>query len=242
MKGRGYFAATRDPLVSLAVTLPLLLLYNAGLLMPGNTTWNATDLLTRVVLHFFGVAGFLAVNGAIVLGSVILIAVLVRRGQFRPGHWALLCVEGVAWGLLIGFGVTHLMREAGLGPGAGTGLGVVVREVSVVQALSSSAGAGYWEELVFRLGLVGGPIAAAGRLWQGKGAGFKQALVAAGAIVVSSVLFSLAHYVGGLESPDAFTFWYRAISGCVFATIFLVRGFAVAAYSHFLYDVWVMLV
>jgi hypothetical protein len=228
---KGYLGATRSPAVSIAVTLPLLLLYNLGLLMPGNREMNATDLLSRTVVSFAGVKGFLAVNGALVLLSLGLILWLVRKGRFRYGQWLGLCVEGLLYGLGMGYAVTWFMGQAHLLAAIGE------RSYSLLESLSISAGAGYWEELVFRLAMVGGPIAAASRWSRGRAAWARIGGVAVASVLVSSVLFSLAHYVGGLETPEWQSFWYRALSGIVFSAVFLARGFAVAAYTHFLYDV-----
>ncbi len=231
-----YFRATRSPLVAFAVTLPLLLLYNVGLLMPGADEMNAADLLTGLVLRFAGLRGFLAVNGVLVLTSVVLMIVLFRRGRFRPLQWLVLGLEGLVLGVALGYAVVSLLEQAHvLAAGQGP-------RYSVMQALSLAAGAGYWEEMVFRLALVGGPIAVARRLVRGTAFADRARVAAVGAVavVVSSFLFSLAHYVGS-ESFVPYTFWYRALSGVVFALVFLVRGFAVAAYTHFLYDVVVML-
>jgi hypothetical protein len=53
-------------------------------------------------------------------------------------------------------------------------------------------------------------------------------------------VFSALHYLGGQEIPGAYSFWYRTFSGVFFSALFLSRGFAVAAWTHFLYDVVVM--
>ena len=61
------------------------------------------------------------------------------------------------------------------------------------------------------------------------------------ALVVSSVVFSLAHHIG--PSGEAFTFAafvYRMLAGAFFALVYQVRGFAVAAWTHALYDVFVL--
>ncbi len=228
----GYFVSTRSGLVSAAVTIPLLLLYNLGLLVPGNREMNAADLLSFAVAAG-GPKVFLAVNGVLLVTSLVLIGVLVRKGLFRPGHWLLLGLEGLLYGLLLGQGVVWVLGKAHVLAVAGA------PQRGILQVLSLSAGAGYWEELVFRLLLVGGPIALAGRIAKGRPLA---ARVVTGclAVTVSSFLFSLAHYIGS-ESFDPYSFWYRALSGYVFAAIFLTRGFGVAAYTHFLYDVIVML-
>ncbi|HOI10403.1 MAG TPA: CPBP family glutamic-type intramembrane protease, partial [Myxococcota bacterium] len=90
---------------------------------------------------------------------------------------------------------------------------------------------------------VGGPLAIARRAFAGPrpGARLGVAAVALAAVVLSSLAFSLAHHLGAIEPPAAYVFWYRALAGIVFGGVFLARGFAVAAYAHFLYDVLVML-
>jgi len=230
---RGYFTSTRRASVSTAVTLPLLLLYNIGLLMPGNKSMNAADMLTGLVMRFAGLKGFLIVNGILVCTSIVLLALLIKRGQFRPGHWLLLCLEGLILGLLMGRCVIYVMAEAHLLAVGG------MDHPPFFQALTMSAGAGYWEELVFRLLMVGGPIAIARRGVTKQGGRGRLILTGLVAVVISSFLFSLAHYLGQ-ESFDFYTFWYRTLSGLVFSSVFLLRGFAVAAYTHFLYDVVVM--
>ena len=219
------------------VTLPLLLLYNVGLMMPGNTTMNAADLLTNWVVKYTGLTGFLVVNAVLVVASLILGAVLIRRGQFKPVHWLFLGLEGLVYGLLMGQAVVFLMEKAHL-----LGFGEYA-SYSLPQKLSMSAGAGYWEELVFRLLMIGGTLAAARRIFKpgpdGKGARGRVFAVGAVAVAASSILFSLAHYFGS-ESFQVYTFVYLTISGIVFAAVYLLRGFAVAAYMHFLYDVVVM--
>lgn len=225
---RSYLAATRSPAVSIAVTLPLLLIYNVGLLMPGTKEMNASDFLSRIVFHFFGIKGIVILNCVLTVLSVALVVWLIRRNRFRYGQWAALCAEGLLYGFILWFSVQWTIGHI-LGP-----LSAGARSYSIMQALSVSAGAGYWEELVFRLLLVGVPVILTTRFGDGKAT--KVASVAFFAIVLSSLLFSLAHYAGGMETPTWFSFWYRALSGVVFSIIFLLRGFAVTAYTHFLYD------
>ncbi len=230
---KSYFVSTRKNAVATAVTLPLLLLYNVGLLMPGNRSMNAADFLTGLVMRFAGLNGFLVLNGVLVCASIVMLLILIRDGQFRPLHWLLLCFEGLVLGLLLGRGVIYVMAEVHLLSSGG------LPEMSLLQKLTMSAGAGYWEELVFRLLMIGGPIAIARHMRRGKGGAGGVILTALVATVISSVLFSLAHYLGQ-EAFEGYTFWYRTLSGVVFSVIFLTRGFAVAAYTHFLYDVVVM--
>ena len=57
-------------------------------------------------------------------------------------------------------------------------------------------------------------------------------------IVLTSVLFSAAHYIG--PAGDKFgwtTFLFRFLAGAYFAVLFRCRGFGIAAGTHAFYDV-----
>lgn len=108
--------------------------------------------------------------------------------------------------------------------------------MSVFERLVMSVGAGFYEEVVFRLLLMSGLYAASVRVL-----GVRSVFAAILAVVTSSVIFSAVHYVGNMA--DAFTlgsFVYRAFAGVLLATIFQVRGFAVAVYTHAFYDILVL--
>ena len=62
------------------------------------------------------------------------------------------------------------------------------------------------------------------------------------ATIVGAVIFSAFHYVGPFGDPfqlDSFIF--RAVAGLLFSALYLLRGFGIAAWSHALYDVILML-
>jgi hypothetical protein len=64
-----------------------------------------------------------------------------------------------------------------------------------------------------------------------------------GGLVVSSLLFSAAHYVGPLgDTFEPYSFTFRTIAGLFFAGLFLWRGFGIAAGTHAAYDMLVGLV
>jgi membrane protease YdiL (CAAX protease family) len=60
-------------------------------------------------------------------------------------------------------------------------------------------------------------------------------------MTVSSLLFALAHHVPPHGEPLAvWPLAFRALAGALFATIYYLRGFAVAVYTHTIYDIYVM--
>lgn len=60
------------------------------------------------------------------------------------------------------------------------------------------------------------------------------------AVIITSLLFSAAHYVGGAaDSFTLFSFLFRTIAGCLFAILFVLRGFGITVGAHAAYDVLV---
>ena len=98
--------------------------------------------------------------------------------------------------------------------------------------------AGLYEELVFRVLLVTA-IAFAVRTWGRTGP--RGALGVA--VVGSALLFSLAHYRPFNPAGETFavvSFAYRFVAGLAFSALYAGRGFGIAAWTHALYDVWVV--
>jgi membrane protease YdiL (CAAX protease family) len=61
------------------------------------------------------------------------------------------------------------------------------------------------------------------------------------ALLISSFLFSAIHYVGEMADPfTVFSFVYRFLAGMLFAGLYAARSFAVAVWTHALYDVLVL--
>jgi hypothetical protein len=59
-------------------------------------------------------------------------------------------------------------------------------------------------------------------------------------VFLTSLAFSVAHYLGPAgESFSLFSFTFRTTAGCFFATVFLTRGFGITVGCHALYDVLV---
>ena len=236
-----YHRATRTATYGVLAAAPLLLLYEALILVTGATAYGgvriSADLWIKRLLAALGVTGGLALGAAaLVLGAAV-IAWERRRGIRPPlkAKWfgwivaeslvyavVLAALVGGAVGALVGFRAEPAM--ALLQPAFGLGT-----------KLALSLGAGLYEELVFRVLLVGGLAWGLRKVLPGRTAAYAVAAVA-GALV-----FSWVHYVGTFG--DAFTvgsFLFRFLFGLALNAVFLVRGFGVAAWTHALYDVLVV--
>jgi membrane protease YdiL (CAAX protease family) len=220
-----------DGLTSAILVFPLFLLYQLGIL--SGRGQNGVDFITRSLIEVSrrDLQNYLIAMGIMLVAYAAVLVILRKRGTFDPRVFGPMLLESAFYALVMGSIILFVMQEfLGVLPGLSTGgTGNNPLDVFVI-----SAGAGFHEELIFRVVIMGGLA------WLLTGVtGKKRAWLIA--LVVSSVLFSLAHHVG--PSGEAFRFQafvYRMLAGAFFAAVYQVRGFAVAAYTHALYDVYVL--
>lgn len=194
---------------------------------------------------------FIAVAGR--NGPLIFIAAVVGIGiwfvardirasgqRVRPTIFGGMLAESIAlaaaFGIVIGTITTRLL-------GSIHALSMLNATASPIASMSwptrlmLSLGAGLYEELLFRVLLVSA-LAAGARLafgWGVKGSGVFATLVGA-------LIFSLFHYIGPYGDPFRITsFTFRAISGVAFSALYLTRGFGITAWTHALYDAFLLL-
>jgi hypothetical protein len=241
---RGYIQSTRAPRYSILFALPLLVGYEglaALLSAPAGGLRNGADALLRGA--FSAVAG--ARGPAFFMAAVILLGVglvardLKRSGQpIRWSYFALMFAESVllaiAFGLVIGTITAQLLGAAHLlAIGAPGGITTLSRPTRLMLSL----GAGLYEELFFRVVLVTGLTALCRTVF-----GFGRGGSATIAVIVSAILFSLFHYIppyGDTFQVTSFTF--RLLSGLAFSALYVARGFGITAWTHALYDAFLLL-
>lgn len=240
---RAYFNKTRAPRYSLIFALPLFLLYEvlaaayAG--TPGvQSVRNAADVLLKTPFFLFtGTKGSLAFFATVIAVAVFLVGRDLAKSRDRPRpKWFLLmlgesAILAVLLGLVVGTLTQRLLN----------GLMVVSPQATPLQSMPAgmrfmlSLGAGLYEELLFRVIMVGGM--AFGLRWIGLGVGLGGVI----ATVVGALIFSAFHYIGEYGDPlELASFTYRAIAGVVFSALYLTRGFGITAWTHALYDVYVI--
>jgi hypothetical protein len=241
---QGYFASTRAPRYSVVFALPLLIGYEglASLLStPRGQVRNGADALFRGL--FTAVAGYR--GPAIFMGLVVLIGIaLVARdmkrssGSLRVSYFIGMLAESIvlsiAFGIVVGTITAQLLGAAHL-LAVQTGGGVAA--MSRPMKLMLSLGAGLYEELFFRVVLVSG-LSMLGKSLLG----FGQTASTIIAVILSAILFSLFHYIppyGDTFAIGSFTF--RLLSGLVFSILYVTRGFGITAWTHALYDAFLLL-
>ena len=242
-----YWAASRAPRYSLIFALPLFLLYeglasaHAGA-QGTEDVRNAADVVLKTPFVLLsGSRGTLAFFATVVAIFIFLVGHDIRRSRERPRArvFALMLGESAVLAFVLGIVVGTLTQRL-LGAlsalSAQAGQGSPLETLGLSTRLMLALGAGLYEELLFRVLLVGGM--AAGLRWL---LGPKSVAASVVAAVAGALIFSAFHYVG--EYGDRFTvasFTYRAIAGLAFSVLYLVRGFGITAWTHALYDIYVM--
>ncbi len=238
----GYWRACRAPRYSLTFALPLLLLYEvlafglSGDAIAG--VRNGADVLLKSLFLALGGRGGLVVFGALLLGTgLVLVWRDLRRGaglelRVFAGMAAEAVLYALGFGLVVGT-LTGLLL-GGLVQAGGPVLAVPGREPGLATQLMISLGAGIYEELLFRVFLVGA-LAWLARREFGWGVGS----AAAFATIVGALIFSAFHYVGPYgDRLELASFTFRALAGLVFSAMYLTRGLGITAWTHALYDVF----
>ncbi len=229
-----YWEATARPLMSLVFVLPMLGIYEAGVLLLGPVAIrNGVDVWLRQFLELMGL-------GQYFLLPVLTISVLLAWHHLRHYPWQvyprllpLMLIESVVLGVLL-LGLAHVqaavMKLQIVTASTGADVDMTTRQVVAY------FGAGIYEELLFRLMLIPALIAFI------QGFAFPKVVATFAAMLISSLIFAAAHYnlfVPGGDPIDAYTFLFRLSAGLIFASIFALRGFGIAAGSHAMYDVLV---
>jgi membrane protease YdiL (CAAX protease family) len=240
-----YWRAVRAPRYSVTFASPLLAAYEllaftlSGHAMSG--VRNGADVLLKSLFVQFGGRDGLIAFGALLLGTgmVLVWRDLRRGGSIQPRYFLLMAAESVVYALVFGLVVGMLtgVLLGGIVLASAAGAGAQVSELNLAAQLVVSLGAGIYEELLFRVLLVGSLAWLARRVF-----GWTTAWAGVFATVVGALIFSAFHYVGPYGDPlELPSFTFRTLAGLVFSALYLTRGFGITAWTHALYDVFLAL-
>jgi Type II CAAX prenyl endopeptidase Rce1-like len=228
----------------LALTLPVFLVYQLGVVFLN--VRNATDLVTVRMLALANGdrLTYLELTSGVGLALMFVFAFLGRGQGLRPGKVLQIALEGAAYAIAMGSATSWIVGKMFAGPPPALIRGPFT---GIVMAL----GAGFYEELAFRVLLFGLGAKVLAWLFVRQrvdlvGGGSRLGLGAILIMVVwafaSAAIFSGMHYLGPLGDPfDERTFVARAVLGLALTLVYASRGFAAAVWTHALYDVWVLL-
>jgi hypothetical protein len=238
-----YFNVSREPRYSVLFALPLLLGYEAlaaVLAEPGKGELrNGADAILRSMFTMFagprGSLIFIALVCLIGVGFVVRDLRKHREG-LKPRIFVGMLAESVALALCFGFiiGLATAKLLGTLEPSLSIGQ---LESMSWSSRLMLSLGAGLYEELVFRVLLVSGLAAGAKVVL-----GFGPRAAAILAVVVGAFVFSAFHYIGSMgDTFELQSFTFRMLAGLAFSGLYVLRGFGITAWTHALYDSFLLL-
>ncbi len=221
---------TARPLASLVFLSPALVFYAVGCIWVRPDLAARADILLREALKVLGVSGVLAPTWLAVI--VLIIWHLAKRDPWRISPWVLLLMLAETVLLAVPLfaiepvfnAVAHSLPTLELAP-------TQPSDATYLAVAMTSIGAGIYEELLFRLLLVGGTIFILRHGLKENSFGGHVAV-----ILIAGGLFAGAHL---MDDPSQFawvTFLFRTAAGAYLGFIFVYRGFGIAAGVHILFD------
>jgi len=229
---RAYHRYTRSATYGVLSALPLFVLYEAMIVAVNTGTKKpvrvGAEVWIKDLLSSTGVqGGLLLVLIAVLAGLAAFLLDRKKTIPLRGRYFAGIVGESVVYAIVVAILVSNLV--------AAIFAAIPPMEGDLWTQLALSIGAGLYEELLFRVLLVGGMALLFYPFFDNPNAGY---LLAA---ILGAALFSLVHYAGPLGDPFEFpSFTFRFAFGLALNVLFLWRGFGVAAWTHALYDVMVV--
>ncbi len=229
---RSYVDESRRLGMSVLLILPLVLLYQVGIVRAGSATRNLAEVWMTWPIVLLGAPAAKVVNAALIAAMLYGLWELGRRGTICVSYLVIMLFESLLYALLMFGGLIVATEFLHQKVQAYLIFGEVPRDVLLL-----SLGAGVYEELLFRLLFVGG-----GRRLVCGFFGWPKSVGVIVLLVASSLAFSYVHHVGSMgEDFDSFVFMFRALCGLALGIIFLTRGLGVAVWTHAIYNVTVLL-
>ena len=224
-----YFQYSKNILSSLLFIFPLLLLYEFIAFFKFNNAdiiiRNTADTIIRDFIKLF-TENVLLVQSIIILFFLIFYYIYnknhINNHEFNIKYISFMYIEGFLYGLLLIFFLNGLNIFQRLD---------VFQYNDYIISFYLCLGAGIWEEVLFRLIIFNFFIYFTSLF-------LKHSFITLFLpIFISSVIFSLFHYIGSFS--DTFTlysFIIRFVGGVYLAVIYYYRGLGIAMFSHFIYD------
>jgi len=230
-----YFKKTGGLLYSYLISVPLLLLYEVLIIISqpsGVSTRISVDIWFK---SLFSYLGWDAISATLIIAAVVGgIIVYQKRRELqtvRKSYFLIMICEAAVYAVFAALVISNIVDFLLLQSANG-----LPASFSKLQLIALSLGAGLYEELFFRVILVSLLIFFFNIFFDKK----KYAVVLS--VVVAAFIFSGVHYVG--EYADSLvlsTFLFRFLFGLALNLIYVIRGFGMAAWTHAIYDLIVVL-
>ena len=231
--GDGYFDCVKKPVYNFLFVLPLLIIYEALILISATPIRNGADVIVKL---FFNMVGIKTIIGFTLIIITIYAYIVFSKKEnasetIYPVYFVFMFAESFLYALALGPIVIRLTEKVALAA-------QVPYQLGVVERIIASIGAGIYEEFVFRYLLITMFIYIFKKYFS-----LKTVHAAIFAIFWAAIIFSGFHYVGELgDKFDAVSFIFRFIAGIILSLLYFLRGFGIAVYTHAIYDLKVFFI
>ncbi|MCO4782202.1 MAG: CPBP family intramembrane metalloprotease [Candidatus Cloacimonetes bacterium] len=241
-----YLKDSRNPVYSILFVIPLFLFYEilALVLHTFHITIfrNGADVMLRSISSLAGMDQFP------ILVFFILIILTVFAGIYKKeknitinmAYFPIMLLESILYAVIMG-SVGVFLTDIVLIMHSYVSLTISPPTTNFWVNTMLALGAGFYEGLLFRLILIELLLIISKSVYSKPSKAVIFNANAIFALVVASLIFSYNHYIG--VYGDAFevsSFTFRIVSGVYLSVIYLGRGFGVSAWSHALYDLFLL--
>ena len=232
---QSYFTVTKSRSASLVFILPLLLVYEVGVIAYRSELNGVAAIVKSPIAYLKENPVEMIGAGWMILVTSLLIGLVVgalwhmgRTGWLRLDVFLGMLAESVVYALLLGpfalMPVTGQVQWSGFEP----------HMDNFAEKIVLATGAGLYEEFLFRFIVLGLLYYLLKELTE-----LSTAWAAIWSLLFSAALFSGLHFFGP-ETASWGAFNYRLSAGFILGLIFLWRGLGIAAWTHALYDVYIL--
>jgi membrane protease YdiL (CAAX protease family) len=223
-----YFPKSKSLFYSLLITLPLFLIYEIGIFFMFQTglsfAKNGGDVLIEEFIKMLGLNGYYAASSIFI--TVLFFILISQRKNFKTfeikyNYLFFMVIESLVYAYLLLLLLQNIYLFQGI-------------DINWLSNFILSIGAGLYEELIFRFLLIFILTKSISFIFKTKE--FYSLILS---IVVSSILFSIFHYIGE-ESFAPISFTLRFLAGIYLSVIYVNRGFGIVALTHAFYDLFVI--
>lgn len=229
-----YLEQTRGILYSYLIAVPLLIAYEILIWVsqpPDQAVRISIDILFKSIFQSFGVNAISAtLLLAAIIGAIILYLKRSDLPHLKSTYFISMILESAVYAVLVTIVIVGFLETI-----LTMNVYNTIEALNKIQLFALSLGAGLYEELFFRVILVGGLSMLLINFFSKKGAAY------AVAAIIAALIFSTVHYIG--QYGDFFTlgsFLFRFLFGLALNLIYVTRGFGIAAWTHAIYDILVI--
>ncbi|MCX8112783.1 MAG: CPBP family intramembrane metalloprotease [Bacteroidia bacterium] len=229
---RTYWKASLSPAYSFFLSLVLLVGYEGLMRLTGGEL-NDRNLIDQWLTRFLSWAApyeWMISLAVALLGLAYVYGIRRERIELTEWVFIVMVAEAAAWAFLLYKGLPLLTSR--FQSAISAQLAWLTSELW--RSIAHCLGAGFYEELFFRVLLVEGLL----MFFTGLRYRKAKAPHLMGAWILSAALFSAAHFFH--EDITGYAFLYRFIFGLLMSGLYILRGFGITAWTHALYDIYVI--